>query len=191
MSVWNKIKKKPAEIKEVALDKGKKIVGVEQIKDAGKFINDITDSLNPKMSRKETFIAAMKRLNVSYEDLPLVYKYQYNRFYLFLIFSILGASCMTYLLVNGKFYGLSFIGFLLICFAQMFNASFRMMQIKNEELLPVEFWVKNTQYWWPSKYKAVKIIRKNNSQNSIKDTSKNKNNNVTDIKKRSKDNKKL
>ena len=115
MSLWNKIKKTPSSVKEAALDKSKRVVGIEQIKEAGNFINDITESLNPKVSRKETFIAAMQRLNVSYDDLPLAYKYQFNRFYLFFAFSVLAIIFMTFLLMNGKLYGLSFIGFLLIC----------------------------------------------------------------------------
>lgn len=139
-----------------AAEEGKKYLAVEEIKKNASFIQSMAKILfNPKEtiknSKKETFLEAKKRLNLSEVDLIRVYKNNVWSFYISLIF---GFICLFLLLTN--IFKFNFIGFftslsvLLLCLVQCFKFSFRAFQIRHQKLCPVGDWTKRPSEWFPT-----------------------------------------
>lgn len=153
----------------------RKVVGGDQIQDGVEYINDLREGLKPRRQGRETFENAVGRLNIREEDLYDAYKFQAFRFFLFLSLSVLALVGAAHFAIQGSFVFLGFLGFIFIGAAQIFNASFRMMQIRYRELLPVKFWTQNPSEWWykplPKKNSGQKVTsssRKTLSSSSVK-----------------------
>lgn len=126
----------------------RKVVGGDQIQSGAEYIGDLRRSLKPRREGRETFENAVGRLKIREEDIHDAYKLQSFRFFLFLGLSLLSLAGGVYFASQSSFAFLGFLGFVLIGGAQIFNASFRMMQIRYRELLPVKFWMQNANEWW-------------------------------------------
>ena len=138
-------------------DYGKKVLGTEEIKKNADYIVDMASSLNVKSDRHETFENAYARLGLTEDRLKETYKYYMDRFNMFIAFFGLGLVMTGYFLISGApLSSLATLAFMLICLAQMFNASFRMLQIRKRELLSVMEWLKRKEEWWPKEYKPRK-----------------------------------
>lgn len=131
-----------------AVDFGKKVVAADQLKEGGQYIADLKNSLKTDSRRQETFENAKRRLNLNEQDIASSYKLYTFRFNMFLFFSILALVVGGYFAVSGRATALAFVGFLAIAVSQLFNASFRLMQIRYRELLPISFWLNNPKEWW-------------------------------------------
>lgn len=126
----------------------RKVVGGDQIQTGAEYINGLRQSLKPRREGRETFENAVGRLKVREEDIYDAYKLQTFRFFLFFGLSILALIGGIYFAAQSSFTFLGFFGFIFIGAAQIFNASFRMMQIRYRELLPIKFWMQNPNEWW-------------------------------------------
>lgn len=140
----------------------RKVVGGDQIQNGADYIKDLGQSLTPRRQGRETFENAVGRLNLREDDLYDAYKFHTFRFFLFLSLSVVASFCVAYFALQSSFAFLGFLGFICIGIAQVFNASFRMMQIRYKELLPVKFWLQNSSEWW---YKPLPP-RKSNQKTS-------------------------
>lgn len=156
MGLLDWTRRQPKRAKEVA----KNIVAADQIKKGSDFIVEINDSLRPKTIRQESFRNAAQRLNVSEEQIPETYKFFSFRFFLFSGFFVLSLIMTIVFLSFGKFAAIGGFGFMAICAAQCFNASFRMMQIRYRELLSVSFWLANPKEWWYQKLPTSKNTKR-------------------------------
>jgi hypothetical protein len=137
------------------LDYTKKMVGTEDIKQNAKYIQKMAQSLDPrnigKNSKKETFLEAKSRLNISEIDIIKNYKNQVYSLYISCLFSVL---CFIYILYNlfvlksilGAF---SCLAVLLICLANSFRFSFRAFQIKHQKLCSAKEWWDRSSEWFP------------------------------------------
>jgi len=126
----------------------KKVVGADQIKDGAEYISTLREGLKARPETRETFENAVGRLNIKETDIHDSYKFHVFRFFLFVSLSVLAVVFGAYVASQGSWGAIAFIGFLSVSLSQIFNASFRMMQIRYRELLPVKFWVENPKEWW-------------------------------------------
>ncbi len=135
---------------------GKKYIAAEEIKKNASYISDMAKILfNPKESlkhaKKETFLDAQKRLNISQSDLIKVYKNNVYSFYISVFFSIVCLFLVFLNILNFNILGLtSSFSILLICLVQCFKFSFRAFQIRHQKLCPVSDWTKRPGEWFPT-----------------------------------------
>jgi len=149
----------------------RKVVGGDQIQSGADYIKDLGQGLKPRRQGRETFENAVGRLNLREEDLRDAYKFQTFRFFLFLGLSVAAGIGAGYFALQSSFAFLGFLGFICIGAAQIFNASFRMMQIRYKELLPVKFWLQNSSEWWYKPLPQRKSAPKQSSGKTISSSS--------------------
>lgn len=149
----------------------RKVIGGDQIENGVDYIKDLGQGLKPRRQGRETFENAVGRLNLREEDLRDAYKFQAFRFFLFLGLSVAAAAGAVYFAMQSSFAFLGFLGFICIGVAQIFNASFRMMQIRYKELLPVKFWLQNSSEWWYKPLPQRKSTQKQFSGKTISSSS--------------------
>jgi len=164
MGFFSWIASRPKRLK----DYGKKVIVADEIKKNADYIVDMASSLNVKSDRHETFQNAYSRLGLTEERLKETYKYYMDRFNMFIAFLGLGFVMAIYFLFTGSpLSSLATLSFMLICLAQMFNASFRMAQIRKRELFSVLYWLKRKDEWWPRDF-----VPKKSSKDLVKRSSK-------------------
>ena len=150
MGLFSWIASRPKSLKEY----GKKVVGAEQIKENAGFIADMAKSLKPTATRYETFENAKARLGLSEKDLEETYKYYTTRFNIFVFFFGIGLVVFAYYLMSLSWSAVPVIGFLAVCVAQLFAASFRMYQIRRRELVVPMEWFRAPHEWWVKPFNA-------------------------------------
>ena len=127
---------------------GRKVVAGEQIEKGGRYIVDMATGLRAQSDRRETFENAYARLGMTEEKMQEAYRFYMNRFYLFAFFGVIGVIVFAYFLIQMTWTALAVVGFLAVCLSQLFNASFRMYQMRQRELLPVIEWLRVPSEWW-------------------------------------------
>ncbi len=152
MGLFDWGKKKAGSVK----DTGKKVIGTDDIKNNAVFIKDMaTKLLNPKEAiknaRKETFLEAQKRLNITDIDIIKNYKNNVYSFYISLAFGLVCVGLLVSNLVNFNFMGiLTSSSILAVCLAHSFKFSFRAFQLKHQKLCSVKDWASRSSEWFPS-----------------------------------------
>lgn len=145
MGLFNWLGKAPTRL----ANYGKKVVGAEGIKNNADFIVDMAKGLSNKPSRFETFQSAYERLGLTEDKLKSNYDYHIMRFNLFFAFIGLALVALVYFSVQGNYLAIvSSLAFVALCVSQLFNASFRMYQIRRRELVSVLEWFNNRDQWW-------------------------------------------
>ena len=145
----------------------KKVVAGEEIQKGGQYIADMAKGLRKDSGRRETFENAYQRLEMTDEKLQQSYKFYNNRFSLFLFFFGLGIAVFIFFMFQSFWSAISVFGFLAVCLSQMFNASFRMMQIRHRDLLPVAYWLRTPDEWWPRPLVLKKSKSSSKNQNVV------------------------
>jgi hypothetical protein len=139
-----------------ATEKAKKFVAYETTK---KFATDTKEIaatvLSPKkavaQARHEKFADAMKRLNVSEDDLKANY-----RNFAWLCWISLGFSLFLLVVTVASmaqseiFQGAACLSITAFCLANAFKFSFRAFQIKHQKLCAVKTWYHNKGEWLPN-----------------------------------------
>ena len=130
-----------------------RVVGWDQIQEGGKTIRNLWGQLLPKRptkGREETFSNAMRRLKIDEARLQDTYRFYIVRFYTFYVFLLLALGYIMYTLTQAQWFALiSCTGFLAICFAMCFDASFRLLQIRRRELISPSMWLHSPMEWMP------------------------------------------
>lgn len=139
----------------------------DEIVSMGKLICDMAAFLNPsriKRGRVETFDEARTRLRVSNEDIWKARKCW--------AFCFWGVFCvwLAGLALNAAFFPSSSLlqalsiaqvfGFSVMCFAEMFRASFRVSQIEAKKHHSVKYWASKPSLWMPALRKSGKEFEK-------------------------------
>lgn len=137
-------------------DYGKKVVGTEEIKKNADFIVDMATSVSKKTKRFETFESAYSRLGLTEDQLMQTYNYYSLRFNIFVFFSGIALVALGYAVYEFSWGFFAILGFLSICLAQLFSASFRMYQIRRRELVPAIEWLREPKEWWIKPFKPMK-----------------------------------
>lgn len=138
-------------------DYTKKITNVEEAKknaqDLRVLVQEHANPFKKHQARQETFQAAMQRLGIQMQDLPLTYKYYSNRFYLFSFFTLLTFFCAVWALfqLNWIMFGPS-ISMFLVFGIHALSASFRASQIRHQELYPFMVFIRHPEEWLPPNY---------------------------------------
>lgn len=151
MGLFNWTKKKGSDAKDYA----KKVVGTEDIKKNSAYIAEMAKIINPanigKDSKKETFVDAKKRLNVTDLDIIKNYKNMAYGFYVSIFFVIVCfIGTIYYLFVGQKILpALNMLVVLAISLANAFRFSFRSFQIKHQKLCSVKEWWNRAGEWFP------------------------------------------
>lgn len=129
----------------------RRISSADEIEKNGEFIVGMIKDLSskPENARQETFASAYQRLNLTEERLAETYNYYGLRFNIFLFFFIIGVFLCGWYTFQMSFAALAVLGFLAFCLGHLFVASFRMLQIRRRELLPVSYWLSVPREWWP------------------------------------------
>lgn len=131
---------------------GRQVVNADQIQSEWANIKGMVDSLKPKKgeARQETFDNAMNRLNLSEKDLAGAYKFHVVRLYIFAAGLVIGVSSVFGFLFTGNWIAaVACFGFSTAMAALSFQSSFRSFQIKQRELVSVQYWAQHTSDWLP------------------------------------------
>lgn len=132
---------------------GKRVINYEEIQETGHWIGDMFRRLRAGRAgptREETFANAYQRLGMDEQALALSYKYYNVRFYIFAVFSAVGIGIALHSLIFGHIWTLLMtISFLAICFAFLFQSSFRCFQMEQRELVSVSYWAQHPGRWIP------------------------------------------
>jgi len=135
---------------------GEKIVGAEEIRRNYDYIVQMAKIvLSPKYakeySRKETFLEAQKRLNVSDADIVKNHRNMVYGFYVSLFFGIVCFLIVIYNLffLKNLLGALTSLSILAVCLANSFRYSFRAFQIKHKKLCSVKEWWDRADEWFP------------------------------------------
>jgi hypothetical protein len=138
---------------EKVADLGKRVVGTEEIKTNWGFIEGLWKALgrkNQKVTREETFSNAYRRLKLTEERLAEVYKGYVFRFYLFYGLMMATVLFMAYSMATGEWFTMvACLGFLAVCGALSFQASFRALQLRMREMAPISVWTSSPSEWFP------------------------------------------
>ena len=146
----------------------RRISSADELEKNGEFIVGMVKDLSasPEQSRQETFASAYQRLNLTEERLAEAYNYYGLRFNIFLFFFVLGLFLGVWYAFSMSIAALASIGFLAFCAAHLFIASFRMLQIRRRELLPVSYWVSVPGEWWPKPFVPARPSRSSGDSSS-------------------------
>lgn len=113
--------------------------------------------LNPnsvKKGKEEKFSNAVKRLNLSEQDLKSSYKTYLFKFYLGISLFLLSLFFGIKLTISGTYFTLApMIGAIAIAVSLIFDGSFRCYQINRRELCSVKQWRQNFDHFFPDKFK--------------------------------------
>lgn len=139
-----------------AKDYAKKLVGAEDIKNSSShIIKTAKVLLNPnhaiKNAKKETFLQAKERLNVTDIDIIRNYKNMVYGFYIsfgFSILCLLGVLHSLFIRMS-IFSAFSMLAIMGVCLANSFRFSFRAFQIKHQKLCSAKEWWDRASEWFP------------------------------------------
>lgn len=149
-------------------DKTKKVVNADELNVHKGFIKEMIDVVKKPISDEnnniETFDIAKQRLGLKTEDVKKVYSNYYMIFMVTGGFFLLTFLFAIMYLFTGKIIGaFGTIGIMAICFSKVFEASFRMYQIRHGELLPVQSFILDKTEWFPTPLKVVTSKPKSNA----------------------------
>jgi hypothetical protein len=147
--MFNRTKKVAAK----TVNYGRKVTNYEEIQETGHMIGDLGRRLLPKREvagREETFANAYQRLGLDEAQLASTHRFYANRFYVFAVAGGIGVAILLHSLVFWHLWtGLMSLGFLAVCAASMFQASFRAFQIEQRELVDISYWAQHPSRWIP------------------------------------------
>lgn len=146
----------------------RRISSADELEKNGNFILGMVKSLSvtPENVRSETFASAYQRLNLTEDRLAESYHHYEMRFNIYLFFTVLGLFLVGWYTYQLSIAALATLGFLAFCLGNLFVASFRMLQIRKRELLPVSYWVASPSEWWPRPFVPLKTPRDHNQNGS-------------------------
>lgn len=142
----------------------RRITSADELEKNGLFIIGMVKQIGaqPEEVVQETFENAYQRLGLTEESLSKTYNSLMMRFNIFLFFAVLGLILGVYYATQGALGAIASIGFLAYCLAHLFIASFRMLQIRKRELVPVSYWVAAPEEWWPKPFVPLRKKRPSN-----------------------------
>ena len=148
----------------------RRVTSADELEKNGEFILGMVHKLSstPDDAVQETFENAYQRMGLTEESLATTYNSLLTRFNIFMFFSIVGVSVCVWYIMEGSWAALAAIGFILYCAAQLFVSSFRMLQIRRRELLPVSYWLAVPREWWPQQFIPQPPRRSSRKQDSRK-----------------------
>lgn len=135
----------------------KKLLNEEELRthyqNAADLARQHVDPRSVRAGRTETFANAMERLGLGPADIASAYRYQSFRFYLFFFLFVISMGMGGFALYRENvLHLLMCMAVSLVFAAQMFNASFRALQIQRHDLFPVAYWLQNPGLWIPGPY---------------------------------------
>lgn len=132
----------------------RRVTSADELEKNGEFIMGMVQKVSstPEGTVQETFENAYQRLGLTEESLAKTYASLLTRFNIFIFFTLVGLTLFVWYIIDGSWAFLAALGFILYCLGQLFVASFRMLQIRRRELLPVSYWTAVPSEWWPKPF---------------------------------------
>lgn len=148
----------------------RRITSAEELEKNGEFIVGMVKQLSNSQDEviQETFENAYQRMGLTEEKLAKTYASLLIRFNIFLFFGVLGVCLGVWYAFQASLGALASIGFVAYCLGHLFVCSFRMLQIRMRELVPVSYWLAVPNQWWPRPFKPLRKPRNNDGNGSRK-----------------------